>query len=122
MKIKCALFGALFVIGCNAPQLSLSDNTASNVAAIQSHVPTRTDASMAIELMSDEGFTCNIERNAKFTVSKGTSPVGVAGPMDFVWCDKQKGSPVARRWQVILVLDKEDKVKEHSVTTGLVGP
>lgn len=89
---------------------------------VESYVPSGTDAATAVKLMSDAGFTCKIERGKTFAMSKGTAPIGEVGPMDFVWCDKQQGSPVARRWQVILILDEKDKVKEHSVTTGLVGP
>ena len=108
--------------GCNKSNLVLSDNTASNIAVVASYIPTGTDSATALKQMSDAGFTCKIERNKTFAMSKGTTPIGEVGPMDFVWCDKQQGFPVARRWQVILVLDEEDKVEDHSVSTGLVGP
>ena len=114
----------LFIAGCASqkPLLELTDNTASNNAAVAAYVPVGTDAATAATRMSDAGFTCKIERNKTFSMSKGSTPIGEVGPMDFVWCDKQQGNTVARRWQVILILDDKDKVKEHSVTTGLVGP
>jgi hypothetical protein len=116
---------ALFLIaGCSSlkPKLELSGNTASNIAVVASYIPSGTDSATAFNQMSDAGFTCKIERNKTFAISKGTTPIGAVGPMDFLWCDKQQGNPVARRWQVILILDEEDKVKDHSVSTGLVGP
>ena len=122
MKMKYILIGVLFLAGCNASKLELTDNTASNISAVASCIPTGTDAATAVSRMSDAGFTCKIERSKTFAMSKGTTAIGEVGPMDFVLCDKQQGSPVARRWQVILILDKEDKVMEHTVTTGLVGP
>ena len=122
--MRYIILALLLAAGCSntAPKLVLSDNTGSNVAAVASLIPTGTDATTASRQMSDAGFTCKIERSKTFAMSKGTTPIGEVGPMDFVWCDKQQGSPVARRWQVILILDEEDRVKDHSVTTGLVGP
>ena len=38
--------------------------------------------------------------------------------MNLVWCDKQYDSANARCWHVVLILDDEDKVKDHGVTTG----
>ena len=118
------MFALLLVAGCSSsqPKLELSDNTASNIAVVASYIPAGTDSAAALKKMSDAGFTCKIERNKTFAMSKGTTPIGEVGPIDCVWCDKQQGSPVARRWQVILILDEEDKVKDHSVSTGLVGP
>jgi hypothetical protein len=117
-------FALLFVAGCSTPQpaLELSDNYASNNIVVAAYVPVGTDAATALTHMSAAGFTCKIERGKTFSMSKGTIPIGEFGPMDIVWCDKQQESPVARRWRVILVLDEQDKVKGHSVTTGLVGP
>ena len=60
MKIKYMLIGALFMAGCNNPQLDLSDNTASNIAVVESYVPSGTDAATAVKLMSDAGFTFKI--------------------------------------------------------------
>ena len=122
--MRYMILGLLLIAGCSSmgPHLELSDNTASNIAVVASYVPAGTDAPTAIKRMSEAGFTCKIERNKTFSMSKGSTPIGEVGPMDFVWCDKQQGSTVARRWQVMLILDDKDKVKEHSVTSGLVGP
>ena len=122
--MRYMILALLVMAGCSSsqPKLELSDNTASNIAVVASYIPTGTDSATALKQMSHAGFTCKIERGKTFAMSKGTTPIGEIGPMDFVWCDKQHGSPVARRWQVILILDEEDRVKDHSVTTGLVGP
>ena len=118
------ILALLLMAGCTSskPKLELSDDTASNIATVASYIPVGSHSATVIKQMSDAGFTCKIERNKTFAMSKGTTPIGEVGPMDFVWCDKQQGKPVARRWQVILILDEEDKVKDHSVSTGLVGP
>ena len=123
-QIAYTMMICLLCVGCSSskPKLELSDNTASNIAVVASFIPTGTDYATAFKQMSDAGFTCKIERNKTFAMSKGTTPIGEVGPIDFVWCDKRQGTPVARRWQVILILDEEDKVKDHSVSTGLVGP
>ena len=122
--MRYLILALLLFAGCTSTnsKLQLSDNTAGNVAAVAAYVPTGTDVATATKRMTDAGFTCKIERNKTFAMSKGTTPIGDVGPMDFVWCDKQQGNPVARRWQVILILDKENKVNDLSVSIGLVGP
>ena len=122
--MRYLILALLLFAGCTSTnsKLQLSDNTAGNVSAVAAYVPTGTDVATATKRMTDAGFTCKIERNKTFAMSKGTTPIGDVGPMDFVWCDKQQGNPVARRWQVILILDKENKVNDLSVSIGLVGP
>jgi hypothetical protein len=122
MEMKYIVLILLLIAGCNSPELELSDNTASNVSAVAAYIPVGTDSTTAIKRMSDADFACTIERDKTSSISKGTSIVGRVGPVDFIYCDKQQGIPVVHRWQVTLILDDKDKVKDYSVTTGLVGP
>ncbi len=124
MKIvlfMAAAITSLFTIA-QATDLNLSDNSTENIKIVRAYVPIGTSASDAIKKMEVAGLKCSVERGKKANLNKGNVEVGQVGPMDFIWCDKQEKGIVVRRWQVILVLDKADTVKDYGVTTGLVGP
>jgi len=102
--------------------LKLSDNSNDNNKIIRDYIAVGTVASDAIKKMEMAGLKCSLELGKKATLNKGNVEAGQVGPMNFIWCDKQEKGIVVRRWQVILVLDSSDKVKDYGVTTGLVGP
>ncbi|MEM7184549.1 MAG: hypothetical protein AAF518_26870 [Spirochaetota bacterium] len=126
MSRRYLILALPFVLGCSSPnpKLKLSDNTPSNVAVVSAYVPKGTDNLTAIRYMSNVGFTCKIERDETFMMHKGLDPVGVAGSIDFVLCRcyESHGLFVSKLYQVILILDNEDKVKDHHVSYGWIGP
>lgn len=105
-----------------ATELNLTDKSTENNKIVRDYIPVGTSVSDAIKKMEAAGLRCSVERGKKATLNKGNVEVGQVGPMDFIWCDKQEKGIVVRSWQVILVLDNTDKVKDYGVTTGLVGP
>jgi hypothetical protein len=106
----------------HAAELKLTDNSTENNKIVREYIPVGTPVSYAVKKMETAGLRCLVERGKKATLNKGNVKIGQAGPMDFIWCDKQEQGIVVRRWQVIIVLDNTDKVKDYGVSTGLVGP
>jgi len=65
-------------------------------------------------VMEANGFTCREMKNADFLDRRG---------IDYLYCDRVKtvGFMAGRRWQAALV-EKEGKVMDVIVGTGLIGP
>jgi hypothetical protein len=81
--------------------------------ALRAKIPPGTKLANARQIMEQEGFTCEPEY-------KETPPI------DYVYCDRIDrdspiSSPVVRRWQVCLVVNK-GVITDISVSTGLIGP
>lgn len=110
--------------GCAQSKLKLSGNKIKDEKIIREYIPLGTLAKEGIMKMERARFTCSMEVGRSADISKRNKRVEQTGPMDFVWCDKKKreGLFVIRRWQVILILDQNDRIKNYIVTTGLIGP
>jgi hypothetical protein len=104
-----------FVVGCKLEDgLSLSRNSKENRAALQEYVPPETPSERAISMMTTAGFSCEIKKNETLTLSKGSTPIGTAGKLDFVQCTKNDGKT---EWDVLLFLDQEGRVKDLTVSS-----
>lgn len=110
----------LLICSCNKSptNLPLTNDTIQNNEIIKAFIPDGTRASNAIIKMEQEGFLCKVLRDEKIRNPKNTR-ANMDSNVDFVWCERKTGTVFARRWQVIMSLDSEDKVSNISVTTGL---
>lgn len=122
MKSIPIVIAALALAGCAAPRLELSGSNAHNVDALEAYVPVGMDTDRVLDRMSDAGFTCKVGRCMPGRLSADAAAAGEGAPIDFVWCEKQIDAPVARRWQVMLLLDGRDRVAGHGVTTETLEP
>jgi hypothetical protein len=82
------------------------------VKTVLARAPVGSSIDKAQSFMEKEGFKCSRQTNATFQNRQG---------IDYVYCDRQRGAVVVRRWQVALV-QKENKVVEVLANTGLIGP
>lgn len=110
----------LLICSCNKSpaNLPLTDDTVKNNKIINAFIPSGTHASNAIIKMEQENFSCKILTDEKIRSPKNTR-ANKNSNVDFVWCERKTGTVFARRWQVIMSLDSEDKVSNISVSTGL---
>jgi hypothetical protein len=121
-KIKSFIVLGILILflGSAQAELKLSENTNENERIIKEFIPTGTLAQESIKKMEGTGFTCKLERGFTARLHKGNTEIGEVGPVDIVWCDKQqRDGLVTRKWQVILFLDQNDKIIDHSITTEL---
>jgi hypothetical protein len=124
MKIilPIATFVTFLFTTAQANELKLSDNSNENNRIVRNYIPVGTSVPDAIKKMEAAGLQCSVGRGQKATLNKGNVEVGQTGPTDFIYCNKQEKGIIVRRWQVTLVLDKTDKIKDYGVSTGLIGP
>ncbi len=81
---------ALFLSSAQASELKLSDDSNQNITVVRNYIPVGTPVSDAVKKMEAAGLRCTVERGKTATLHEGNVEVGQAGPMDFIWCDKQK--------------------------------
>jgi hypothetical protein len=88
--------------------------------AVRAKVPSGTRLANAQQIMESEGFACKLMKNHELP------EYGLGMRIDYLYCDRIDRStrfsdPVARRWQVFLVIQK-GAVTDIFVSTGLQGP
>lgn len=83
---------------------------------LRAQVPTGMAVAAARTIMERNGFRCRMRNDESFS-ENGI----VVNGIDFLYCDREQGMPVATRWQVALV-SEEGRVADILVSVGLTGP
>jgi hypothetical protein len=110
------LLGVSCLCGCsrNAHELTFTGRADLDNQTLRDYVPVGTPARKAETLMTRAGFSCEMLRNQDATLVKGATPVGEIKNQTFLRCAKSENS---RQWNVILLLDAKDRVRDVSVTS-----
>jgi hypothetical protein len=108
------LGAALSLLACNPARSPTSDLDQSDemIEAVEARAGAGSPIADAREFMEQEGFECSEVTNGSFVGRDG---------IDYLYCDRRDGSPVARRWQVAIV-HRGGLIVEVLATTGLIGP
>ena len=118
MKIFIFLVVLTAVIGCRANRMSSIDLTGGpeHVKKIIARIiPPGSSAARAKTEMEKNGFACELMKNSSFSENGK-----MIKNIDFIYCSREAGFPVARRWQVAIV-HKKNMVRGIYVSTGLTG-
>ena len=97
-------------------KIVLNENPDETRISILKNIPAGTDINDAKTLMERNGFTCKLIKDSSFSDSRN-----VYEHLDFLYCDKESGFIIGKRWQVAIVSENL-LVKDVYVSYGLTGP
>ncbi len=113
-RVSVGLLLVLSSTACGARPTVTADleQPAEMNALVLERAPIGAAPTSAVAFLEAEGFTCMPRRDAAFLDREH---------IDYLYCDRSSGAPVARRWQVAIV-ERAGAVVEVLSSTGLIGP
>jgi hypothetical protein len=109
----------------NRSGLPLGDDPAALRAAILRRTPVGTPIEQSRRLLETADFSCEMEKDAEFSeYPPGANRSIIHQHQDFLSADRERlaGLLAKRRWQVVVVHDKQERVSAVYVSIGLIGP
>ena len=110
--IICAITGCRFN---TVNSIELTGNPERDKKIITGILPSGSSAAKAKLEMEKNGFACELMKNSSFSENGK-----MIKNIDFIYCNREAGFPVARRWQIAIV-HKKNIVRDIYVSTGLAG-
>lgn len=97
-------------------KIILSENSDETRTSIMRIIPQGTDIDFAKMIMEKNGFECKLMKDSSFSDMRR-----VYGNIDFLYCSKESGFIIGKRWQVAIVTANL-QLKDVYVSYGITGP
>lgn len=117
---------AVACAGCGGEMSAIKNIVQKNIKLTESPKETRSSILRVIhkgasvqnakKIMEQAGFSCEMENDKPFSAGKRYYE-----HLNYLYCDKERGAVVSRRWQVAIVR-QGNNVSDVLVSTGLIGP
>ena len=112
----------LILPACQPNQAVMRANASDKKQEILRIIPLGSSYAKARELMTANGYRCEVSNEPFIVVNNGRQERVRTG-LNYLYCDKRESASylVTRRWQ-IAVVNQNEKVSDIFVSTGLAGP
>ncbi len=126
MPVSILFALAVACAGCGGEVSAIKNIVQKNIELTESPKETRsnilrvihqgTSVQNAKKIMEQAGFKCEMQNDKPFSAGKQYYE-----HLNYLYCDKERGMVVSRRWQVAIVR-QGNNVSDVLVSTGLIGP